>query len=470
MTFIKRFFTNSFGILFSRIFGFLRDLSMASVLGASIYTDMFFVAFKFPNLFRRIFAEGAFTQVFMPSFIKSKYKSIFTFLILRRFSIILIIFTLVVIMFSELFTKLIAFGFDNSTIALTASYLRINFLYLILIFIVTLFSSLLQYKNHFATTSFSTSLLNISMISALLIFREYPPSDIVFYLSISVVIGGILQLIAHLIALKYKKLLKLFTIGFKAKKYKAKVSKNLKEFNKSFLPAILGNSTAQVSAFLDTWLASFLSAGSISYMFYSNRIFQLPLALFAIALSVAIFPKIAKLINKKQIPEALTLLRKSFWFLLYLLTIATVGGIILSNEIVTLLFTRGAFSSTDALNTSNVLIMYMIGLIPYGISKIFLLWIYAHHNQKQAAKIAMYSLVSNVLLSVVLVLYMDVMGLALASSIAGIVLIFYILIHFGLRRFASFWDSKKFIILVVIISLEIGLLLLAKPYITDLLQ
>ena len=140
----KSIFTNSFGTLFSRILGFLRDMLQASILGANIYTDIFIVAFKLPNLFRRIFAEGAFTQSFLPAFTKTRHKSVFAVTIFLRFLLFLLFFALSVTLFDNLFTKLIAWGFDDDTIRKAAPLVAINFYYLILIFIVTFLGSLLQ--------------------------------------------------------------------------------------------------------------------------------------------------------------------------------------------------------------------------------------------------------------------------------------------------------------------------------------
>jgi len=215
---IKSFFTNSIGTLVSRIFGFIRDMLSASILGANIYSDIFFVAFKFPNLFRRIFAEGAFTQSFIPSFIKTSHKSLFTYKIFTRFFIFLLVFSLLVTLFSEFFSKIIAFGFNDETVALCAPFVAINFYYLPLIFCVTLFGSLLQYKHRFAVTAFSTALLNIGMITALLLFQNWDRKTIVYALSYGVLVGGLLQVIAHLIALKKERLCKLFVLGFAYRK------------------------------------------------------------------------------------------------------------------------------------------------------------------------------------------------------------------------------------------------------------
>ncbi len=462
--FLKSFFTNSIGILVSRIFGFLRDLLTASILGANIYSDIFFVAFKLPNLFRRIFAEGAFTQSFLPNFANANKKSLFAYKIFTRFLLFLLFFALIVTLFSNFFTRVIAIGFTQKDVELASTFVSINFYYLPLIFCVSFFAAMLQYKNHFATTAFSTTLLNISLILALLFSRDLTKYEIVYAMSYAVVIGGVLQVIAHLIALKRKRLLKVFAVGYRLSK-REEDKKYTKRFYKSFYHAIIGNSTAQMSAFLDTWLASFLASGSISYLYYGNRVFQLPLALFAIALSVGIFPKIAKMIKTGDDERARILMKDSFWFLTFLLTLSMIGGVILSDEIVKILFLRGSFTLTNAYYTSQVLSMYLIGLLPFGLSKIFSLWLYSKNQQNIAAKISLYSLVSNIILSLVFIKPLGVMGLALASSISGFVLFVFTIKAFGVKHFLDIISFKKSILLLLMIILEIIILLLFKEII-----
>ncbi|WP_345991355.1 murein biosynthesis integral membrane protein MurJ [Sulfurimonas sp. HSL-1716] len=440
----KAIFTNSFGILFSRILGLIRDLLTASILGANVYSDIFFIAFKLPNLFRRIFAEGAFTQVFLPSFTRSTKKSLFSIHIFVIFLSIILFITLLVNLFPQLATKALAIGFDTKTIELAAPYVTINFYYLTFIFAVTFLSTLLQYKHHFATTAFATGFLNLSLIGALLLSKGSSDDVIVYYLSWGVVIGGALQLLVHLMAIWKIGLLKIVIGGFKYFNKKALlVKEETKVFRKQFFPAIWGNSTAQLSAFLDTWLASFLAAGSISYLYYSNRVFQLPLALFAIATSTAIFPRIARFLRNNDHTNALNYLQKAFWFLATILMLSTLGGFILSDEIVKLLFQRGAFSQTDAVHTSFVLKMYLIGLLPFGLNKLFSLWLYASQLQLKAAKIASYSLISNVILSLALISPMGAGGLALASTISGFLSFILTIKVFGTQQFLDIISSKK---------------------------
>jgi putative peptidoglycan lipid II flippase len=434
---IKHIFTNSAGILFSRILGFLRDLLTASILGANIYSDIFFIAFKLPNLFRRIFAEGAFTQVFIPAYAKNNHKIKFSSIIFLQFIAFLIILSIVVTIFATFITKLIAIGFETSTIELASPLVAICFYYLPLIFIVTFLASLLQYKQHFATTAFSTALLNISLITALLLSIDMEKQEIVYYMSWGVVVGGFLQVFIHIFAIEKLNIkflsIKYIKSTFINKKNDLKQSK----FYKQFYPAVFGSSSAHIAAFLDTWLASFLITGSISYLYYANRVFQLPLALFAIATSVALFPTIAKAIKNNDEKKALRYLKKSFFILLLLLGTATFIGIVFNEFIVSLLFERGEFNEIDTQKTALVLIMYLIGLLPFGIAKIFSLWLYAYEKQALAAKITMKSLGWNIILSLVLIIPYDIVGLALASSLSGFILFHLTLKEFGYNRFLS---------------------------------
>ncbi|MCF6207162.1 MAG: murein biosynthesis integral membrane protein MurJ [Sulfurovum sp.] len=431
---LRSIFTNSFGILLSRITGLGRDVLMASALGASVWSDMFFVAFKLPNLFRRIFAEGAFTQAFMPSFIASKNKGVFATSIFLRFLLFLFAFSLVITLFPEPMTKLLAWGWSWELIEQTAPLTAINFWYLDLIFIVTFLATLLQYKEHFATTAMSTALLNISMICALWLYMKEEPQTVAYAVSFAVLIGGVLQVGAHLITLHHFKMDRLLFGGWK---YRNK--KNVKEeeihFKNLFLPGILGNSTPQISAFVDTILATFLMTGSVSFLFYANRIFQLPLAIIAIATATVLFPTVSKALKNGQEEKAYENLTQAFWLLSFLLGAAMIGGILLAEPVIWLLFERGKFTQSETVQTVFVLQMYMTGLLPFGLAKLFSLFLYASHRHRKAAKIAVYSLITSVAASLILMHFMGAAGLALAGSIGGWVLFFFTVKEVGYGKF-----------------------------------
>ncbi|HHS93517.1 MAG TPA: murein biosynthesis integral membrane protein MurJ, partial [Campylobacterales bacterium] len=461
---------NSFGILFSRVTGLGRDVAMASALGASVWTDIFFVAFKLPNLFRRIFAEGAFTQAFMPSFIASKQKGVFATAIFLRFMLVLVAMSLVVTFFPEILTKAIAWDWSEELIGQTAPFTAINFWYLDLVFIVTFLATLLQYKEHFATTAMSTALLNLAMIAALLIYMKEEPVIIIYALSIAVLIGGLLQVLVHIMAIKKYNLHPLLIGGWKYRKKKEKqkdLNEEKKSFNTLFFPSVWGNSMPQISSFIDTILASFLISGSISYLFYANRVFQLPLAIIAIAASIALFPAISKAIKHGNEALAHQHLERIFWILLALLGFATLTGIILAEPIIWLLFERGAFTEQMSVDTAAVLAMYMLGLIPYGLAKLFALFLYAKKEHLKAAKIATVTLVINVSISIVLMNLMGAPGLALAGSIGGLIFFILTLQGVGFNTFTRIMDFKKFMYVFIGLAFSSYLLILLNDILME---
>ena len=451
---LRSVFTNSFGILFSRITGLGRDVLMASALGASVWSDMFFIAFKLPNLFRRIFAEGAFTQAFMPSFVASRHKGVFATAIFLRFLLFLIAASLVITFFPDPITKLLAWGWDSGQIAKTAPMTAINFWYLDLIFIVTFLATLLQYKEHFATTAMSTALLNLSMITALWLYMKEEPETVAYALSYAVLAGGTLQIAAHLVTLHNFNLHKLLIGGWKYRK-KKDVEEEKHHFQSLFLPGILGNSTPQISAFIDTILATFLLTGSVSFLFYANRVFQLPLAIIAIATATVLFPTVSKALKNGNETEAYQHLNQAFWLLAFLLGAAMIGGIMLAEPIVWLLFERGKFTQVETLQTVTVLQMYMTGLLPFGLAKLFSLFLYASHRHKKAAKIALYSLITSVTSSLILMHPLGASGLALAGSIGGWVLFIFTVKEVGTERFFTIVKSKKILYFAVTMFLFI---------------
>ena len=465
----KSFFTNSSGIMLSRIAGFVRNLLMASVLGQSIYSDMFLVAFKLPNLFRRIFGEGAFLQSFLPSFVASRNKGVFAVSTLRRFLLFISIASVVVALFPQFFTRLLVIGWSDAQIDEAAPMMAITFWYLALVFIVTFLGSLLQYREHFATTAFSTVLLNISMISALLIYRHDSAKQVAMALSISVIIGGLMQVAIHIWSAYRYGLMPILIGGWRYIK-KRDVTQETKSFNKLFLPAIWGNSTPQINAFLDTWLASFLAAGSISSLFYANQVFQLPLAIIAIAASTALFPSVSKALANGRNDEAYHNLSHAFWLMLAALGFAVIVGISFSKPIVWLLFERGKFTADDTAKTAFVLSMYLIGLIPFGLSKLLSMYLYASHKQLKAAKISSISLIFNIIASLSLMKPMGAGGLALAGSIGGWVLFVLTLKEVGIKHITAELTPKKSFLLIALIVILIILSYYTNKWIWQIIR
>lgn len=481
----KAFLTNSSGILLSRLAGLVRDLCTAKILGAGVYSDIFFAAFKLPNLFRRVFGEGAFTQSFLPNFIRSRRKGMFALVTFLIFALFIFLLSLLVVCFSGFFTKLLAYGFSEQTIALAKPIVAINFWYLELVFIVTFLSSLLQYKHCFWVNAYNTALLNLSMIAALFLADGKDSMQVVYMLSYGVLCGGVLQILLHFYPLYRLRYFKLLCVGFielwqwicvkepnsKIKMRIAQAKQDINTFFKQFFPAMLGSSTAQLATFTDTLLASFLATGSISALYYANRIFQFPLAIFAIAISTALFPLIAKAIKNQQSAEALIALKKAFWFLFIVLCMCVLGGIMLSAEIISLLYEWGEFSAENTKIVSQVFSAYMIGLVPFGLSKIFSLWLYSYQMQGKAAKISAISLFCGIGFSLVLMHPFGAMGLALSGSLSGFVLFILTLRIFGFKAFLDIISHKKaWLSLIILISVEFLLLYALKPYISALVH
>ena len=469
--FLKGFLTNSSGILTSRILGFFRDLLTANTLGAGIYSDMFFVAFKLPNLFRRVFGEGAFNQSFLPEFFKARFRGGFALKIGLIFCVFLLLLCLVVMLFSTPITKLLAFGFSKELIILTAPLVAINFWYLLLIFIVTLFGAMLQYKRNFTAWAFSPALLNLAMIIALLLAQNSEAYEAVLMLSYGVLAGGVAQILLYFAPMQRLGFLKLLICGAKELRdctkqtRKQSINASVKQFFKQFFPAMLGSSTAQIASFIDTLLASFLASGAISYLYYANRIFQLPLAIFAIATSTALFPLVARFLKEQKEKEALKALSKSFWLLAILLSVCTLGGILLKNEIIWLLFERGKFTREDTLICANVFGAYLIGLLPFGLAKIFSLWLYSKNQQALAAKISALSLLIGTFFSLILMQFFGALGLAFAGSISGFVVFFLTLHYFSWKHFfAIVWNPKWIFCTCFLLSVELCLLIAFKTY------
>nr|WP_258552303.1 lipid II flippase MurJ [Helicobacter canis] len=240
----------------------------------------------------------------------------------------------------------------------------------------------------------------------------------------------------------------------------------LRAFFKQFFPAMLGSSTAQIASFIDTILASFLASGAISYLYYANRIFQLPLAIFAIAISTALFPMVAKAIKAGQEQKALLAMKRAFWFLLFMLLVCAVGGIMLREQIIWLLYEHGKFSRADTLECAMVFGAYMAGLVPFGCARIFSLYLYSHSKQALAAKISAISLLVGVVFSLVLMQFWGAFGLALAGSLSGFVLFALTIRAFGFGEFWAIICARNYALwLGVVLVCEVLLLMLWLHYI-----
>jgi len=315
----------------------------------------------------------------------------------------------------------------------------------------------------------ATALLNISMIGALWLYMKEDPQTVAYALSFAVLMGGTLQVLAHIITLHHFKLDRLFSGGWKYRKVKD-VEEEKRHFNSLFLPGILGNSTPQISAFIDTMLATFLMTGSVSFLFYANRIFQLPLAIIAIATATVLFPAVSKALKNHQEEKAYENLKQAFWLLSFLLGASMIGGMLMAEPIVWLLFERGKFTSVETLETVSVLRMYMIGLLPFGLAKLFSLFLYASHRHKKAAKIAVYSLITSVTASLILMHPMGASGLALAGSIGGWVLFIFTVKEVGFDKFIAIVKTKYSLYFMIIMPIFIVLIYFINQWVLTIIR
>lgn len=417
--------------LISRVLGFIRDIVIARFFGASLVADAFFVAFRIPNFFRRLSAEGAFSQAFVP--VLSEYKQnktpeevqAFVQSTLGVLCLFLCLLTFVALLAAPLVILLFAPGFHASPekLDLAISLLRITFPYLIFISLTAMAAAVLNTYGIFAAPAVTPVLLNIAMITSAILGSLYLEQPI-YGLAWGVFAGGILQLVVQWPFLKRVGIA--FLPRFKGRH--AGVSKVLK----LMLPALVGVSAVQISVLIDTLIASFLQSGSISWLYYSDRLMEFPLGVFGIALATVILPHLSQQ-HLDTKPEGFS--HTLDWALKMILLIAlpaTLGLCLLAEPILISLFQYGAFDARDAEMSSKSLIAYSVGLQAFILIKVFATAFYARQDTKSPVRIALIALLANVLLNLALVGPLQHAGLALATSISA-----YLnasLLHRGLRK------------------------------------
>lgn len=404
----------------SRILGFVRDTLIARVFGAGLLSDAFIVAFKIPNLLRRVSAEGAFSQAFVP--ILAEYKSQRTFdethsLISRvatLLGLILVIVTLLGMLVAPWLVTLIAPGFraDPNKLQLTVELLRITFPYIFFISLVSMAGGVLNTYNKFGIPAFTPVWLNVSMISAVLFFADYFAEPIKA-LAWAVFFGGVLQLMFQIPFLNQIGLLPKFEL----KRDDEGVWRILKLMG----PAILGVSVAQISMITNTIFASFLKTGSVSWLYYADRLMEFPTGVLGVALGTILLPSLSKAYAGKDDSEYSQLLDWGLRLTFILAAPAAVALAVMASPLVTALFHYGKFTSEDVLMTQQALIAYSVGLLGLILVKILAPGFYARQNIKTPVKIALFTLVATQLMNVIFVfaLHLNHAGLALAIGLGA---------------------------------------------------
>lgn len=426
--------------LLSRIFGFIRDMVVAGFFGAGLATDAFFVAFRIPNLLRRLFAEGSLTISFVPVFTeylkkKSKEDAIglantaFTLL-----SIILVIVSLAGVLLSPLIVKIIAPGFSKAPYKyeLTVFLTRLMFPYIFFISLVALCMGVLNSLRHFAAPALAPVVLNICMIGAAILLRNLFPEPIIS-LAVGVMIGGILQL-----AMQFPFLAKM---GVRLRPSFDFKHPGIKRIGILMLPAVFGAAVYQINIFISTLLASLLPSGSVSYLYYADRIVQLPLGVFAIAIGTASLPSLSEQATSGDFEEMKKTISFSLRLILFITIPAMIALIALRVPIISVLFQRGEFDCRSTILTSQALLYYALGLWAFSGVRVVVSAFYSLQDTKTPVKVAIAALIVNVILSIILMFPLKHGGLALATSIASavnIILLFFIL----KRKIGQFLDRE----------------------------
>ncbi len=397
MNLIKSTSTYSFFVIISRILGYIRDLFIAIYLGSGPIADAFFVAFRIPNTFRRLFSEGTFNSAFVPSYMSQLNKgkesakkfadSVLNFLILSLLFIVLII-----EIFMPIFVLLIAPGFTDSgeKLEMTINLTRITFPFLLFVSLSSFFSAILNSFNKFAIASAAPIILNIFLILTLL-FANYLNDNLVYYLSFAVTAAGFMQF--------------LFLIFFTKKYYfpnfsfKIKFNKNIKFFLKKLIPSIFSSGVTQINILVGTIIASF-QASAVSYLYYADRIYQINLAIAGIAIGTVLLPNLSKYVEQKNFKKIKFIQNKSLELSIFLSLPATFALLISSEQITSALFGYGSFDILSVKNSANALFYFALGLPAFALIKVFSSYIFARQNTKTPFVFSLYSVITNIFISV----------------------------------------------------------------------
>jgi len=403
--------------MISRILGFLRDVIIAKYFGATAGADAFFVAFKIPNFFRRLFAEGAFSQAFVPVLAEAKEKrgkeavKQLVDAIAFRLGGILLLLTAFGVFGSSLWMMVFAPGFidDPEKFNLASDMLAITFPYLLLISLVAFSSAIMNTYSQFAVPAFTPVFLNLVLISFAVFVSpllEIP----VMALAWGVLVAGVVQLLFHLPFL--------YKLGLLPHPTR-KTDPGVGEVKRLMIPALFGVSVAQINLLVDTILASFLVTGSVSWLYYSDRLMEFPLGVFGVALATVVLPGLSKKAaneNWQGFQEDLD----SALRLVFLIGVpAMLGLLVLAQPLVVSLFHYGAFTNHDVNMASMSLMAYSFGLLGFILVKILAPAFYARKDMKTPVKVAIVALVANMVFNLLLIGPFAHVGLAAATSISA---------------------------------------------------
>jgi putative peptidoglycan lipid II flippase len=423
--------------MLSRIMGLVRDVVIANTFGASAATDAFFVAFKIPNFLRRLFAEGAFAQAFVPVLSEYKVRGPHAAVkelvdkVAARLGFILVLITVAGVAGAPVIIGVFAPGFvdEPGKFALASDMLRITFPYLLLISLTALAGGILNTYGRFGVPAFTPVLLNLSMIGAALFLTDYMPAGReVMALAWGVFIAGVAQLAFQLPFL--------MKINLLPRPRRAKDHEGVGRILKLMLPAMFGVSVGQINLLLDTILASFLITGSITWLYAAERLTELPLGVIGIAIGTVILPSLSeKHVNKSAEDFSRTL----DWALRLTLVVGVPAAVaigVMAEPLLAALFQHGSFTASDVVKSAMALQAYSLGIVCFMLVKVLAPGYYARQDIATPVKIGIRTMVANMLFNLVLVWWLAHVGLALASSLAAVLNVWWL--YSGLRRNGTF--------------------------------
>jgi putative peptidoglycan lipid II flippase len=443
----------------SRVTGFIRDVVYAQMFGAGAVTDAFFVAFRIPNFLRRLFAEGAFSLAFVPVFAEYQTQHSRKELeelvdqVAGTLGVILLLITAAGVVAAPVLILLFAPGFtaDAEKYALTVEMLRITFPYLLFISLTAFAGGILNSCGRFAIPAVTPVLLNLTMIAAALWLAPRMEQPVVG-LAWGVFIAGILQLGFQIPFLWRVKLLPRPRWGWAAR--------GVQKILKLMVPAIFGSSVMQVNLLIDTVVASFLISGSVSWLYYSDRLVEFPLGIFGVALGTVILPRLSR---QHASAEVAGFSRTLDWALRWALLIgipASVALILLAGPLLSALFQYGAFTAHDVAMASRSLMAFAFGLVAFMLIKVLAPGFYARQDTRSPVKYGVIAMVANTVLVLILVWPLAHVGLALATSLAAFLnagLLFVNLRRREIYQPGAGWP--KFLTQLFVATLAMGLVL-----------
>ena len=403
--------------MLSRIFGFLRDVLVANILGASILTDAFFVAFKLPNLLRRLFAEGAFNAAFLPMFaglLKKEGKQValrFASQAASFLSLILIIVSMAAIAAMPFVIMIIAPGFEQGSdlFTLTVELARITFPYLFFISLVCLLGGVLNSIGKFAAVAATPILMNIAIIFALLCLTDMNQTG-AHALAYGVLIAGVAQFLWLVIACIRAGMLPRFAFP--------RLTPNIKKLLIIIGPAAIGAGVAQINILIDMIIASKFE-NAVSFLYYADRLYELPLGVIGVAVATALLPTLSGHIQAGEHAEATKKTDQAITLVMLFGIPSCFALLTIANPIIQVVFEHGAFDAADRAATAPALIAYAAGIPAFLLIKIFATHFYAAQDTKTPVKIATLCVGVNLVLNLILMHYIAHVGLAVATSVAG---------------------------------------------------